>query len=978
MCKGLICLISFVLMVGLGHTSAVAAPGDLLQIFLNPTPSELFFGKDIVPLGNNVLISKTFGSETYLFDPNGTVVQTYVGPEVNTYFKFGADIDGAGNHVLVGANRNKDKSGTLYAGAAYLFNASTGQLLHIFFSPQPLYEGHFGYGVALVGDDVLVGQFGGWDVSYKDRLGTAYLFDGSPPYELLETIENPNASLGDAFGISVAAVGGNILVGAPCDDTDGTNVGAAYLFDSNGTLLQTFHNPTPNANDYFGRYVAAMGEKVLVTAQCDDTGGINAGVTYLFDPNGALVQTFVNRSPQNDLTTLDYFQRPAVPVGNDVLVGNAFDDVGATDAGAAYLFDGSTGNLIHVFANPTPGEDESFGLAVGVLCHNIIVGDARDDTSGAFVGIAYLFAGGFRPFAVVTLMGPADGATVDTNGAILSCEKVEYAVSYQLLLGPAPNNMEYAISDTAAPPNEVITEFPYEDTYWTIRVRCQCGVTAIAEARLIHGPNEVWGRRTLEVPRRFQSIQAGIDGAKEADTIVVSPETYRENIDFKGKNVTVRSTNPADPAVAAATVIKGDGWNPVVTFSGGEREYCVLTGFTITDGNEGIYCSSASPTITNCSIVGNKDAGIDLWSDRPSNLPATITNCRIIDNAAEGIRADKVSSSITNCLISGNSADGIFSYVSRIPLEIKNCTIVENGGRGVFYERSHIAVISNCIIWDNLGSIIGAGASVVSYCDIEGGWPAGEGNIDIDPCFVSPGYLDANGAWVAGDYHCRASSACIDAGDNAALAADTGDLDGDGNTTEPIPQDLDGKARVIDGDNDSNTVVDMGAYEFFVPPIQVQMRFTPQALNAGSKGNWVKAHLVLPEGFGVGDVDTNTPAMVLPGGFESDHINVFVNEDGLVEAEAAFDRAAFCGYGTFDGTVTVEGALIGGRRFYGTDTIRIVTNNLKYLASLASHWLQWQCGKPDWCNGLDLNRDSSVNFEDFALFDGCCIEVVRE
>jgi hypothetical protein len=28
------------------------------------------------------------------------------------------------------------------------------------------------------------------------------------------------------------------------------------------------------------------------------------------------------------------------------------------------------------------------------------------------------------------------------------------------------------------------------------------------------------------------------------------------------------------------------------------------------------------------------------------------------------------------------------------------------------------------------------------------------------------------------------------------------------------------------------------------------------------------------------------------------------------------------------------------------------------------------CGEPDWCVGFDLDRDSVVNFVDFALFDG--------
>ena len=86
-------------------------------------------------------------------------------------------------------------------------------------------------------------------------------------------------------------------------------------------------------------------------------------------------------------------------------------------------------------------------------------------------------------------------------------------------------------------------------------------------------------------------------------------------------------------------------------------------------------------------------------------------------------------------------------------------------------------------------------SATVSYSDVQGGWP-GEGNIDADPCFVEPGYWDANGVWVDGDYHLLADSPCINAGDPNYIA-------------EPNETDLDGKPRVIGGR------IDMGAYEFF-------------------------------------------------------------------------------------------------------------------------------------------------------------------
>ncbi|MHC4574041.1 MAG: hypothetical protein ACYS76_07900 [Planctomycetota bacterium] len=161
------------------------------------------------------------------------------------------------------------------------------------------------------------------------------------------------------------------------------------------------------------------------------------------------------------------------------------------------------------------------------------------------------------------------------------------------------------------------------------------------------------------------------------------------------------------------------------------------------------------------------------------------------------------------------------------------------------------------------------------------------------------------------------------------------------------------------------------------------MKFTPEASNPGSKGKWVKAHFVLPEGYMVEDVDANSPAKIVEPfepDIESEYMNVFVNEGGLVEIEAAFDRGEFCAAG-IDGNsieLTVAGSFTTGQKFYGTETIKITKNYLKYLADLAYYWLAADCGKPDWCEGVDLDQNSRVDFVDFALFDGCCIEIVAD
>lgn len=81
----------------------------------------------------------------------------------------------------------------------------------------------------------------------------------------------------------------------------------------------------------------------------------------------------------------------------------------------------------------------------------------------------------------VTLIGPVD--VEDSNGFVFTCKESENAVSYELLFGTDPDRvMDYEIiSDTPAPPNDVITILPSDGIWWTVRVRDQYGSMIYAD-----------------------------------------------------------------------------------------------------------------------------------------------------------------------------------------------------------------------------------------------------------------------------------------------------------------------------------------------------------------------------------------------------------------------------------------------------------------------------------------------------------------
>lgn len=294
----------------------------------------------------------------------------------------------------------------------------------------------------------------------------------------------------------------------------------------------------------------------------------------------------------------------------------------------------------------------------------------------------------------------------------------------------------------------------------------------------------------------------------------------------------------------------------------------------------GIFSVESSPSLTGCTFEGN-EAGLQggaaygedcnsvwvnctfhaNWSDDGGAVCSTeasysrMTGCRFLGNAGRNLGGAVFGAGqgleIINSIFSGNLAtvDGGAVAVVQGANVLTNCTFNRNIAKGkhmgqALAVRGAAASLTNCVLWDHVDAtqaqivltrVVGTSTElVVSYCDVMGGetgiirsgavtltW--GTRNIDADPQFQNPLGVDRVAGTADDDLHLRSGSPCIDAGDDKAVPADADDLNSNGNRTERIPFDLDGKPRFVDRADAPNTgvadaplypsIVDLGAYE---------------------------------------------------------------------------------------------------------------------------------------------------------------------
>jgi hypothetical protein len=401
-------------------------------------------GQAVAISGNYVIVaatgeddaSGTTSGKAYIFNVStGALLHTLDNP--NAYGTsqddyFGVSVGISGNYAIVGAHFEGDAGGA-YSGKAYIYNVSTGALLHTLDNPNASADDRFGRSVGITDTYAIVGAYYEDDAGGNES-GKAYIYNVSTG-ALLYTLDNPNAygtSAADNFGNSVAISDTYAIVGAHYEaDAGGTRSGKAYIYNvSTGALLQTLDNPNPygtSLNDFFGAYVAITDTYAIVGATGEEDF---SGKVYIYNVStGALLHTLNNPNAYGT-SAGDYFGVSVAISGNYVIVGAYHEeDAGGNDSGKAYIYNVSTGALVHTLNNPNAygtSAADNFGVSVGISGNYAIVGAFfEDEAGGNDSGKAYIYEMNNITGTTLTaenFVGISDGAYA--NGATATIQTV--------------------------------------------------------------------------------------------------------------------------------------------------------------------------------------------------------------------------------------------------------------------------------------------------------------------------------------------------------------------------------------------------------------------------------------------------------------------------------------------------------------------------------------------------------------------------
>lgn len=260
--------------------------------FINAEAEGSIAAGEPVYITNNSKVAQIRGTEIVSGD---AVFENDFLPDISLN-EYGRSID-IYEDLVVAGNANYDLSGITNTGKAFVYSASSGQLLQILNPPTNYSNQQFGNTVATNGDLVAIIAT---ENPFANGKGKIHVYKGTTG-EFLRSIEHPDPSRSTSNGFgyhqkSIDFQGNLLLVGDKNykDPITNASIGRAFLFNAyTGALVHTFEHPNPSAvnSRSFGKQVAMLddGSRILIYDVLENA--TNSATAYIYDYAYNLVST---------------------------------------------------------------------------------------------------------------------------------------------------------------------------------------------------------------------------------------------------------------------------------------------------------------------------------------------------------------------------------------------------------------------------------------------------------------------------------------------------------------------------------------------------------------------------------------------------------------------------------------------------------------------------------------------------------------
>ena len=258
--------------------------GNYVGIITHPSPSvDDYFGwsvsvgsgRIVVGAPNDDVNGITDAGSAVIYDLNRSYVGIITHPNASTFDYFGWSVAAGCGRIVVGAYQD-DVNGVANAGSAHIYTLN-GSYVGIITHPNATANDYFGTSVAVGSGRIVVG-------AYADL--SAHIYDLNGNY--VGIITHPSPSANDYFGWSVSVGSGRIVVGAYGDDIGLSfqdNAGSALIYDLNGNYIGIITHSSPSANDAFGYSVAAGCGRIVIGANSDSVNNLTMGSAHIYKLN---------------------------------------------------------------------------------------------------------------------------------------------------------------------------------------------------------------------------------------------------------------------------------------------------------------------------------------------------------------------------------------------------------------------------------------------------------------------------------------------------------------------------------------------------------------------------------------------------------------------------------------------------------------------------------------------------------------------